>query len=72
MHLAGAVVAPWSLTKRWLGGRFKQIFLSLNSANLVKIFREYSIEVKEHSDPDSVNYFKPWCDTELVNSVIGV
>ena len=24
------------------------------------------IEIKEHNGPDSVNYFKPWCDTELV------
>ena len=25
------------------------------------------IEVKEHNIPGSVNYFKPWCDTELVD-----
>ena len=23
------------------------------------------IEVKEHNEPDSVNYFKPRCETEL-------
>ena len=27
-------------------------------------------EVKEHNGVDSVNYFKPWCDTELVVSEI--
>ena len=26
------------------------------------------IKVKEHNGPDSVNYFKPQCDTELVVS----
>ena len=26
------------------------------------------IEVKEHNGPDSVNYFKPQCNTEMVAS----
>ena len=48
MCLAGSVVASWSLTLETTGSiPFNDIFWSLNSANLVKTFRE-NLNVSVH------------------------